>query len=246
MNLARKIDPRTKLTWCVAMIIFAFLPYGLIWECGLFLLLLTTELAVNRSLRDYRAVSILLLIVASQIFVIQLLFNREGVLLDSWWIFRVYSGFAYAAALGSLRTSVVAFAAMQMLHWSSSKEMTCMLVSWKIPYRYAMLVELTARFLPLMKKEYSAICDSQSVRGMPNETAVDKIRLLFPTFLPFLFRSIRRSSEIALTMEMRGFGVSGERTFLTELNMRLWEKLFVTLLIAGMLFALVCTLFPLI
>ena len=38
------------------------------------------------------------------------------------------------------------------------------------------------------------------------------------TFLPFLYRAIRRTSEIALSMELRGFGRSKERTFMKDLH----------------------------
>lgn len=225
MNFAERMDPRLKFFWCVFLISAAFSANTVGMELVLLAIILLTELCFSKSLKKYKVLLILMLVVASQIFVIQFFFCREGHLIWQWGIIRVYSDFWRIALLGTLRTIVIAMAAVQCLTWTSSKQATLMLVSWHVPYRYAMLTGVASRFLPLMQKEYLSICDSQTVRGLPCDGIWNKVKTILPTFFPFLYRAIRRSSETALSMELRGFGREKTRTFTTELAIKPWEKI---------------------
>jgi energy-coupling factor transport system permease protein len=174
---------------------------------------------------------IVFLIVASQIFLMQFLFNRDGMVIYHWWVIDLYSGAFPAALLGTLRTIAVSVTAIQMMTWTASEDATLMLVSWGVPYRYAMLVTMTERFLPLLKDEYASIVESQAVRGVPTNGVINKVKMLPSTLMPFLYRAVRRTSEIALSMELRGFGKSKTRTFAKDLQPALAEYLFGVLLI---------------
>jgi energy-coupling factor transport system permease protein len=110
-----------------------------------------------------------------------------------------------------------------------------MLLKFKIPYRYAMLVGLGVRFVPLMKDEYKSIVESQSTRGLKMDSVWDSIRCLIPTFLPFLYRAVRRATEIALAMELKGYGRNISRTFSADLSLQKYD----IALIFGMLLIII-------
>lgn len=224
------IDPRLKIAFAAAAILSAFLLKSIPGELLLIAVIFALEWGFTRSLKNFKILTLVLLIVATQLAVIQLLFNRDGTLLWQWWILKLYSGALPAAALGFLRTSALAYAGVQFISWTSSLDATLMLRSWHLPYRYAMLVGIAARFFPLMQKEYTAISQSQTVRGLPTEGFKNKVKALPPTLFPLLYRALRRASDTALSMELRGFGCSGERTFTKELSLRLWEKIGIVLL----------------
>ncbi|MEE0776688.1 MAG: energy-coupling factor transporter transmembrane component T [Bacillota bacterium] len=225
MNFAERLDPRLKIFWCVFLIIAAFTFATIPGELAIIAVMVLMDALFTKSLKKYKVLVVLMLLVASQIFVIQFLFCRQGHLIWQWGIIKVYSDFWKVALLGTLRTSAIAMAAIQCMTWTSSKQATLMLVSWHVPYRYAMLTGVAARFLPLMQKEYLSICDSQTVRGLPCDGVWNKVKTILPTFFPFLYRAIRRSSETALSMELRGFGREKTRTFTTKLDIKPWERI---------------------
>lgn len=235
MRIIDNIDPRLKLAWAVAAIVSAFLLKSIVGEVILIALLFLLEWSFTRSLKNFKILTLVMLLVATQLAIIQLLFNREGILLWQWWIIKVYSGAIPAAALGFLRTSALAYAGVQFISWTSALDATLMLRSWHLPYRYAMLVGVAARFFPLMQKEYTAISQSQTVRGLPTEGFWNKVKAMPPTMFPLMYRALRRASDTALSMELRGFGRAKERTFTKSLSLSRWE-------IIGIIFLLLYTL----
>lgn len=232
MMWIERIDPRVKLAWCLVLILTALLSHHLVTELVIFSLILLTDAVFTRNLKKYKVLFVLFLIVASQIFLMQLLFNREGTLIAHWWVISIYSGAVPAALLGTFRTVAVSCAAIQMLSWTSSDDAVLMLVSWKVPYRYAMLISMAQRFFPLLRDEYQSIVQSQAVRGVPINGVKNQIKILPVTFLPFLYRAIRHTSDIALSMELRGFGRTKHRTFMKDLHLSVPEILFTVSLLA--------------
>lgn len=218
MKRSETIDPRLKLVWCLVLLVTALLSEQLLTQLIIVGLVLVTDLLFTGNLKKYKVLIIIFLLVASQIFLMQLLFNREGVMIYHWWLISVYSGAVPAALTGTFRTVAISVAAIQMISWTSSEDATLMLVSWHVPYRYAMLVTMTERFLPLLKEEYASIVESQAVRGVPTDGVVNKLKMLPTTVMPFLYRAVRHTSEIALSMELRGFGKNRTRTFGKDLR----------------------------
>lgn len=223
MTFIEKVDPRTKLIWCLTLILIALLARNAIEGIAIIGLVIFTDCIFSHNLKKYRILLPVILIVGSQILFIQLLFCREGELLWQWGIISVYTGAVPAAALGISRTTAVTFAAVQFITWTPSTDVALMLISWRVPYRYAMLTVVAKRFFPLMQKEYHAISDSQSVRGVPAEGIKNRIKNLPMTFMPLLYRAIRHSTDIALSMELKGFGRSKQRTFGKQLHLKSWE-----------------------
>lgn len=231
MKRSDAFDPRLKLIWCLVLLITAILSHHILTQVAIIALVFITDLLFTGSIKKYRVLLIVFVIVASQLFLMQLLFNREGIVIYHWWIIDIYSGAFSAAVLGTLRTVAVSVAAIQMMTWTPSEDATLMLVHWHIPYRYAMLVTMTERFLPLLKEEYASIVESQAVRGVPANGVINRLKMLPATLMPFLYRAIRHTSEIALSMELRGFGKSKTRTFTKDLQPALAEYFLGILLI---------------
>lgn len=226
-----KLDPRTKLVWYVLMI-YLCLSCETAIQLGLVLLAcIVTSLILNGSLKQYKAMLVILLLLGIQILIFQLLFCREGEIIYQWGILKIYSAALPLAITGILKASIIFLASMQFFTSASPQEFTLMLMKFKIPYRFAMLVELTVRFFPIMKAEYVSIVDSQRTRGLKMDSVWDHLKGIIPTFLPFLYRAVRRSSETALAMELRGYGRSEARTFSMDLALKPYDWA----LMAGML-----------
>jgi len=233
--LIDKLDPRTKLVW-YAMLLYFSLSFETAVQLSIVLLMgITASLILTGTLKQYKVIVMIMLLLGLQMLVLQLLFCREGVLLYQWGIVKIYSEAVPLTIIGTLKATIIVFASMQFFTSASPLEFTLMLMKFKIPYRFAMLVGLTIRFFPLMKDEYVSIIESQSTRGLKMESVWDSIKCLIPTFLPFLYRSVRRATETALAMELKGYGRSKNRTFSSDLSIKNYDFA----LIIGMLLVII-------
>lgn len=228
-----RLDPRTKLAWLVFIAILSVTGTNWIFLSSLPLVVIAVGLAAGMKPRNFCHPVLMLVVVGLQLLIIQLLFSREGTVIYELGPLTVYSGALPLAAKAFLRLSAIVLAAMQFLRLTSPGDLTLLLVKAGIPYRFAMLVGLTMRFLPLMEKELAAIMESQSTRGLPTKGAVQKIKSLLPVALPFIYRAFRRANETALAMELRGFGRSQERTFLYDLRLSGAEAVSITVMVAA-------------
>lgn len=241
-----KLDPRTKLVWYVLMIYYS-LKCQTAMELSIVLLTgILASLILKRSLKQYKAAAVIMVLLGVQMLILQLLFSRKGVLIYRWGIISIYSEAIPLTITGMLKATIIVFASMQLFTWTSTMDFTLMLIKFKIPYRFAMLVGLTLRFIPLMRDEYSSIIESQSTRGLKMESVWDNIRAILPTFLPFLYRAVRRSTETALAMELRGYGRSKTRTFSSSLSIKGYDIALIAAMFLVIAVSIISSVLPLI
>ncbi|TGE31770.1 energy-coupling factor transporter transmembrane component T [Desulfosporosinus sp. Sb-LF] len=240
------LDPRTKLAWYALMIYFSLSCGTAAQLCIVLLVSIMASLILTGSLKQYKVMIMMLLLLGLQILIVQLLFCREGVLIYQWGILKIYSEALPLAVTGILKASIIFFASMQFFTSASPLEFTLMLMKFKIPYRFAMLVGLSVRFLPLMKEEYVSIIDSQRTRGLKTESVWDNLKSIIPTFLPFLYRAVRRSTETALAMELRGYGRSKTRTFSSNLAIKHYDIALIASMLLVIIISLASRILPLI
>lgn len=241
-----KLDPRTKLTWYVAMIYFS-LSCQTAFQLGLVLIIaIISTLVLTGSFKLSKAMAVIVLLLGLQILIVQILFCREGVLIYHWGIFKIYSEALPLALTGILKATLIFYTSLQFFTSSSAQEFTLMLLKFKVPYRFAMLVGLSVRFLPIMKEEYVSIIDSQCTRGLKMDNVWDDLKAIIPTFLPFLYRAVRRSTQIALAMELRGYGRSKNRTFSSDIAMKYYDVVLIAAILLVISLSLTNRLLPLI
>ncbi|MDA8442282.1 MAG: energy-coupling factor transporter transmembrane component T [Peptococcaceae bacterium] len=240
-----KLDPRTKLAWYILMLYFALSLQSAARLGFVLVVCLLASLILTGSLKLHKVMVVIVLLLGLQILVVQLIFCRQGVLLWQWGILKIYSEALPLTITGILKSTIIFYASMQFFTSASAQEFTLMLIKFKIPYRFAMLVGLAVRFLPLLKTEYVSIIDSQRTRGLKMENVWDEIKAILPTFLPFLYRAVRRSTEIALAMELKGYGRSASRTFSSDLEIKGYDVALITMMLLVICFSLVYRLLPL-
>jgi energy-coupling factor transport system permease protein len=105
-----------------------------------------------------------------------------------------------------------------------------------IPYEFNFAFITAIRFVPVLAEEAQTIIDAQRSRGLELDKGnfLTRIRKYLPILLPLIINSIRRSLELAESMESRAFGATKNRTNLFELKLTksdyLW--LVITIIIA--------------
>lgn len=209
-------DPGLKLVLTVSMIIIAALSTSAFINVVLLVIILGIELISEKTFKNFKTLFFLVLMVSSQIFIINLLFGRQGQVIFSWGLLVIYDGFVSTAVLVSLRMMVISFSAFQYGSHTDPLKMAQMLVNFRVPYRYAMLIPMTARFFPVMVNAYHSISESQSTRGVPCDRIGEKIANMPAIILPLIYRSLRIANDAALSVELRGFGRDAHRTFVYQ------------------------------
>lgn len=85
-----------------------------------------------------------------------------------------------------------------------------------VPYRFAYLTSFAFRFLPLLQDEARTLLTAMAVRGSSESGSSNPFRrgrAIVRMLFPMLAGSMKRSGDIALSMELRGYGMSGQRTY---------------------------------
>lgn len=98
-----------------------------------------------------------------------------------------------------------------------------------VPYKFAYLTSFAFRFLPLMQDEARTLLMAMAVRGSSETSSPNPFRrgrAIVRMLFPMLVGSIKRSGEIALSMELRGYGLPGPRSFYRTLRFRRADALF--------------------
>lgn len=233
------IDPRTKALWMVTVIILSFLSDNILEMIVILLLIPISSKLLKQNLASYRNVIPILLIIASQLVLLQVLFCRQGDVIYSWWFINIYDQAFPLAAMGILRASTVVLACMQFLSLTSPIDMQLLLMKLRIPYKYATLAAMGFRFMPIIEDEFDAILESQRARGIMMESIWNKIRSLPSVSLPLMYRSMRWSKDAALSMELRGFGKYNDHTFMKDLNLNSWDIISSTIMTFSILIMII-------
>ena len=222
------LDPRTKLVWL--MLIFSVTFMATYW--WQLLIILSFVLIVYRLGKlewgQLRLSFLALLLMTIQIIVFQVLFRHSG---DYWYMtpwLKIDRLGVLIGGISSLRLACLVLSAMVFFQMTHPTDLTLLVMKGGVNYRYAMLIGLAVRFLPLMERELGAIFEAQQARGLPLSGAWQKLKGLIPVALPFLFRAFKRSQSTALAMELQGFGLHNERTFLRSLQLRRTDYLLIS------------------
>ncbi|UMZ73779.1 energy-coupling factor transporter transmembrane component T family protein [Natranaerofaba carboxydovora] len=227
-NKIYDLDPRSKLLWALLMAAAALITTDLWLMIMQLAVVILVGSAGGIEWSKLWKMTKIMLILLIQLTIIQGLFHQTGDLLFEWNLIKLYSGGIYLGLLVSIRLFIWMNLFMQFLTWCHPDELALMLVKFKLPYRYAILGGLAFKFLPLLEKELKTIYDSQQIRGLELSTLSQKIKGFIPVILPLLLRALRRTHQVALSMELKGFGYASKRTFLKELKFNSKDIVFST------------------
>jgi len=90
----------------------------------------------------------------------------------------------------------------------------------RVPYELCFAFITAVRFVPVLAEEAQGIMDAQKARGLELEGGkfIKRIRNYIPILIPLIVNAIRRSLELAETMESRAWGATKNRTNLYVLK----------------------------
>ena len=122
----------------------------------------------------------------------------------------------------ALKMFIMAVSLLLLLQTTSARELTASLVKQlHLPYQYAFMITAILRFVPDILEESSAVRDAQNCRGFkPSSNPFRRIFDYMMVIKPMVFRSISRSENMALSLQMRGFSSPKPRVFIIDTKLR--------------------------
>ncbi len=123
----------------------------------------------------------------------------------------------YGVTVG-LRLNCFVLAATIFLTATRIEDFTCGLSMLGLPFVASFALSLAFRLTPLFIETGQTIAMAQRARGLDLESGgpLKRIRRYAPIIVPVLLCGLRRSDQLAIALESKGFGSAGARTTLSE------------------------------
>ncbi|MBC7112764.1 MAG: energy-coupling factor transporter transmembrane protein EcfT [Candidatus Methanomethyliales bacterium] len=209
-----KLDPRTKIAWCLLTV--AFSVYFLTIEAQIILLItIISYLAAARSIRRFAGGLWSILFLVAFIAALNYL----------------YMGLYYTVAT-SLRliNILMAFSAFSLT--THPDDLSAALIKLRLPYNFAYMLVASARYAVVMSREFSNIIDAYKARGIEFEGLfLKRVRQYAMILVPLIMCTIRRSFRLAEAMEARAFSLKCKKTYYRELYFKKTDFAFICLVI---------------
>lgn len=225
-----RLDPRVKVAWLAVMLLVSITTSRPALLAAYLMLILAAAALAGVPFGHLWPTARAMLSVAAVIIFIQLFLHPGPHPLLQVGGVRLYrEGFPIGLEV-ALRIYCIVLASLLTFIWMDPTSLTLMLLKTGLNYRYAMLVSLSLRTFPLLERELGKIYDSQQARGMELRGTLRKLIRLLPVMMPFVLRALRRANEIAVAMELRGFGYRKARTWQRSIVLGSWDRIALLLL----------------
>ena len=224
-----RMDPRVKIVLVLAYIVLIFFVktyWGYLACLALFLLpAALSRVPLKTILRGLKPI----LFIAVFTFVINMLFSREGNLVFSWWIIRIYDtgihlAFFMAIRLGLLvaGSSILTLTTSPIALTDGLERLLKPLKAVKFPvHEMSMMMTIALRFIPTLSEEADRIMKAQCARGADFDTGgpIKRAMNMVPLMVPLFVGAFRRADDLAVAMEARCYNGGKGRTRMKILKM---------------------------
>ncbi len=242
-TIFHRLDPRTKiLFYIVVMLCVLLFSDPLFIGCVLaviFMVLKISQVEWSKIWGFLRTVAFPTVVYA--LFTLLWGFHSNDYILFDFFYFPVsVDGIVYT--LGStIRFLCILLSLRAVLMVTSIKDMILGLVKLGMPVEFGIAFTSGFAYLPVMMDETEKIRDAQRVKGWNLKgNPIKRMRALLKLMIPAIMRGIKRSGDIALALESKGFGydIRG-RTYLTEVKFTKLDYAVCGVLVAAAVFSLV-------
>lgn len=225
-SFLHRLDPRTKLTFIFCyLIVVLVIPDAMFIFSSLIFVILILWLAGDISAKEYWPILALFAPIVIAITLVQA-FTRGPPYHNLPIISLRFSipGSIFGLTIGlRLMTMGMTYAMFAMT--TDPFEISSALSKMGIKFKYSYFIGFALRFFPLIQEELATIGSAAKARAyayVHSGNPISRLKGLISIIPCLALCTIRRSQNIALAMELRGFSaLSSGRTFLREIKFRL-------------------------
>lgn len=225
-SFLHRLDPRPKVVFVLAMLVYivSFEQPMYMLSALVFIICLVYALGGISPLLYWRVLALLVPLMISVTVIQGFTFHPEG----TAYLFEV--GPLRFSELGAVRglsvgarlaTMAVSFIMISMT--TTPNDIGLALYHSGVPYRFAYLATMGLRFLPLMQEDFQTLQDARAARGDHNVGSKNPVRRMLSlpkSLFPLAATSMRESSQMAVALELRGYGNAEDRTTVDDLSLR--------------------------
>ena len=200
----RRASAVSKFLFAISLCAYAFLCED--WRILLGLVVAVSGLLLVSGVWD-RSVSLIFGVSVLGLPTLLLLFLLGGIEKASNWREGVLLGLAWLGVF-SLRLLIVLLVDVLMVKWTNFSDMLLSLRSLGLPGKAVLFVSALTSLLPAMFAMSLRVVEVQRARGFEAKRLVRPSQFL-PLFVPVFLAQMRRATELALSLELRG--LAGDR-----------------------------------
>ncbi len=107
-----------------------------------------------------------------------------------------------------------------LLIWTTDiRELMVGLVRLRLPYRFAFVIFMALRFLPVIQEEVDAVRAAHAIRGRASKSLIKhRFRLWQRYMFTVIVNGLRKAENTAMAIESRGFGAYPDRTYVKDFH----------------------------
>jgi energy-coupling factor transport system permease protein len=213
-----RFDPRSKLICLIAAVAPFFIEQKVSVQAGLLmalLLLIGINLGARKVAAPFRLIWPILILTA----ILTPPFNLSGdILLAAGGRTILTTGGLTAAAAMILRFSGITAAFFLFFSTTETTEFILALRSFGLPYKAALTVTISLRYIPDMFRVYRNISDAHKLRSARTDGGEKKrgfhkrLSHLFPVLISVLIHAVKSIPSLAMALDSKGFGRRNPRT----------------------------------
>ncbi len=216
-----RFDPRAKLLLMILMCIWFFLPVSLL-HLGIVVTLVvlvgSSNTGWHHAWRTFCSISPMLLFM-----VLFMPFNvREGVPLITIGRFILITNEGLEQALRLMSRFIgITYVCTLLFATTVMHEVMLALRWYHLPYKASLVVTLAFTYIPFIADSFSQITESHRLREAEDEQKKKvghRLKDLVPTLTSALVVALRSIPNLAMSLEMRGFGREEKRTSFHRLD----------------------------
>ena len=208
-----KLHPITKIIWAVLTGVLCFICQN-VWFLAAVSAVNISIFLICKITREGRPVLKMFFVISALLLFFTVFFNREGAILFEYGIIVITKTGISQGLVMTFRMLGALLPISIMIMLTPANDLASAVVRYfRVPYKYAFAVTATLRFIPTLTGEMDQIIQAQTARGCDLDKGgpIKRFRRMVPLTVPLLSSSVKKTEQMAISLEVRGFG-AGERS----------------------------------
>ncbi|MEA1980062.1 MAG: energy-coupling factor transporter transmembrane component T [candidate division Zixibacteria bacterium] len=245
-SFLHKLDARAKIIQVVLLLILSLITNSIYFYVISFVLLISSLIisGVKFDVIRKNFTPIIIMVFITSLF--HLIFtNGDSAELINIWGWSITENAVSKAMFFSMRMVLFISVAFLITLTSSPSDLAESfakifkpLSKLKIPiYEFSLIIFIAIRFIPVLYEEFTTIKNAQMMRGLTfHGSFKDRIKKISFILIPVFLAAINRADELADAIAVRGYGISKNRTYYSNMKFGIREILFTLISFLALIF----------